>query len=133
MNSWEPYTIKPNCPNSANEKECLNEGDNHFYCHLSKTCIDRDKLCDGVVHCIKGEDETFKNCSDLDVLKGKFPPNANEKCNDSSKPAYDIPIFAIRCNGDVECKNSEDESHWYCSKTQVSEELICNGEIYYIF
>ena len=68
-----------------------------------------------------GEDETLKNCTDLSE---NFPPNANEKCIDSSKPGYNIPILAIRCNGDVECKNTEDESHWYCSKTQVSQKLI---------
>ena len=134
MNSWEPYTIKPNCPNSANEEECLNKGDNYFYCHLSKTCIGRDKLCDGIVHCIMGEDETLKNCTDLDDdLSETFPPNANEKCIDPSKPGYNIPILAIRCNGEAECKNSEDESHWYCSKTQVSQKLISYCKIYNIF
>ena len=72
-----------------------------------------------------GEDETLKNCTDLDDdLSENFPPNANEKCIDPSMPGYDIPILAIRCNGDEECKNGEDESHWYCSKIQVSQKLI---------
>ena len=76
-----------------------------------------------------GEDETLRNCTDLDDdLSENFPSNANEKCIDQSKPGYDIPILAIRCNGDVECKKREDESHWYCSKTQVSQKLISYGE-----
>ena len=66
-----------------------------------------------------GEDESFKNCTEIEF--SKFPPNANEKCNDSSNPKYDIPILAIRCNGLVECKNGEDESHWYCNDIQVSK------------
>ena len=125
-NSWKPINL-PNCPNSANKEDCSEKGDKYFYCHLSKTCIDRDKLCDGIVHCIMGEDETLKNCTESgDDLSEIFPPNANEKCIDQSKPGYDIPILAIRCNGDVECKNSEDESHWYCSKSQVSKNLFHN-------
>ena len=115
-NSWYP-PIQQNCPNSSNEEECSKKGDNYFYCYLSKTCIDWDKLCDGVVHCIMGEDETLKNCTDT----AQYPPNAKEKCSDSSKPWYDIPILAIHCDGLVECKYGEDENHWFCNTSQVSK------------
>ena len=117
MNSWEPYAIKPNCPNSANEEECSNKGDNYFYCHLSKTCIDRDKLCDGIVHCIRGEDESFERCrNEFSVM---FPKSATVQCIDASKPFYNITIKATPCNGLIECTNGEDES-WYCKSTLVS-------------
>ena len=122
--SWQIQTYqnqKPYCPNSTNEEECSNKGVNYFYCPLSKTCIDRDKLCDGAVHCIIGEDESFEHCrNEFSVM---FPKSATVQCIDASKPFYNITIKATPCNGLIECTNGEDEG-WYCKSTLVSFFII---------
>ena len=68
------------CPNK--DKSC--EGYDHFSCNNSKTCIPKgdlfdmnklgnffltnqiisEKTCDGIFHCLYGEDEQFELCKD---------------------------------------------------------------------
>ena len=61
------------------------------------------KLCDGIVHCIEGEDETFDACQDT------FPKEATIKCIENRTIGVDIMIMAIPCDGIYECRNEEDE------------------------
>ena len=84
------------CPNSSNKTECK---DPNFYCNISKSCIEEGKKCDGIKHCIFGEDEAIETCDST------FPESATVECLGSNQ----IWIKAIRCNGVTECKNGEDE------------------------
>ena len=59
-------------------------------------------MCDGVVHCLFGEDETFEQCQKT------FPKEATITCQENR--AYDITIKAIPCNGGIpECRDGSDE------------------------
>ena len=89
-----------NCPNTSNKTECKEP---NFYCYISKTCIDETKKCDGIKHCIRGEDEMIETCHDT------YPESATVDCIEPNRPANDIWIKAVRCNGVPECKNGEDE------------------------
>ena len=62
-----------------------------------------DKKCDGIVHCIEGEDETFETC------KHFFDDEATIECNDRPKDHYDVRIFAIPCDNVKECWDGKDE------------------------
>ena len=62
-----------------------------------------DKKCDGIVHCIDGEDETFENCKHI------FPEEATINCNERPKDHYDVRDMAIPCNGIRECVDGKDE------------------------
>ena len=61
------------------------------------------KMCDGIVHCIEGEDETFETCQNT------FPKEATIKCIEDRANGVDIMIMAIPCDGIKECRNGEDE------------------------
>ena len=63
-----------------------------------------DKKCDGIVHCIEGEDEALETCRYL------YPEEATIECNDRPKGRYDIRVLAIPCNGIPECWNDMDEN-----------------------
>ena len=62
-----------------------------------------EKKCDGVVHCIKGEDENFETCKDT------YPEEATITCIEDRPIGYDIWIKAVPCNGIKECRSREDE------------------------
>ena len=62
------------------------------------------KKCDGIVHCIEGEDEALETCRYL------YPEEATIECNDRPKGHYDIRVMAIPCNGIPECLNDMDEN-----------------------
>ena len=88
------------CPNSSNESQCK---DPNFYCNISKSCIEDSQKCDGIKHCIFGEDEAIETCDST------FPESATVKCVEPNRPLDDIWIKAVHCNGVTECKNGEDE------------------------
>ena len=88
------------CPNSSNKTECK---DPNFYCNISKSCIKDNDKCDGIKHCIFGEDEAIETCDST------FPESATVKCVELNRPLDDFWIKAVRCNGIKECKNGEDE------------------------
>ena len=99
---WYEEQIKyfaENCPNSSNETQCK---DPNFYCNFSKSCIEDSKKCDGIKHCIYGEDESIETCD------GTFPESATVECVEPNQPFDDIWIKAVRCNGITECKNGEE-------------------------
>ena len=89
------------------------EGNEYFYCSKSKTCIKYSNKCDGVVHCIKGEDEDVEECKHL------FPQSATLNCIEPDRPVNDVWIKAIECDGIMECKNKEDEKSNTCEKYNV--------------
>ena len=62
-----------------------------------------DKKCDGIVHCIEGEDESFETCKD------EYPEEATIKCIEDRAIGYDIVIMATPCDGVKECRNGSDE------------------------
>ena len=64
-----------------------------------------EKLCDGVVHCLKAEDEDFKICQHEKV----FTDSATIKCVEDRPPGYDITILAVPCNKVCECRGCSDE------------------------
>ena len=63
------------CPNSRkSESECL---ENQYFCNRSKSCIGRDKTCDGIANCLYGEDESFEICQHI------FPKSAAIICSEN--------------------------------------------------
>ena len=96
---WNPYTSDI-CPNSTNETDCKG---NEFFCDQSKSCVDKAKICDGIVHCIFGEDEGIELC------KSTFPETATVQCKEIDRGSYDISILATPCNGIRECSDVDDE------------------------
>ena len=120
-NSYEPWGRKPNCPNSSTEKECSIKGNDYFYCKNSKTCIKSTTKCDGVVHCIKGEDEALEECKHL------FHQSATLNCIEPYRPANDVWTKAILCDGITECKNEEDEKPNTCEKYNVCKNSLKNN------
>ena len=126
-NSWGLITgSKLNCPNSSTKKSCTEKGNGFFYCQISKTCIENIKVCDGVVHCIKGEDEDLDTCKPF--FSEMFPKDATVECIEANRTYYDIIIKAIPCNGIMECENGEDEG-WYCQNAIVRLKitLVCRS------
>ena len=101
--------IKDYCPNSNDGVSCSNT--QHYFCEKSRTCIEKSKLCDGIFHCLWGEDEQFDEC------KNTFPEAATIKCIEADRPPWiNITILAIPCNGERECLDVNDEnceSNWY--------------------
>ena len=63
-----------------------------------------DKKCDGIVHCIEGEDESDETCKDSLA----FPEEATIECIEN-RLGYDINIKATPCDGVKECRDGSDE------------------------
>ena len=63
-----------------------------------------ENKCDGIVHCIEGEDEADETCEGLLY----FPEEATIKCIED-RPGYDITIMATPCDGIKECRDGIDE------------------------
>ena len=64
-----------------------------------------EKTCDGIFHCLYGEDEMFELC------KNTFPVEATIECIENRLPGtIDITIMAIPCDGIVECRDGRDEN-----------------------
>ena len=118
----------PNCYGDVRKSISFNScpcqpGKGSFLCTQSNTCIPdgislfwfqnsaqtliefcfSEKKCDGVVHCIYGEDESFENCKD------SYPEEATITCIEDRPIGYDIWIKAVPCNGIKECRSREDE------------------------
>lgn len=78
--------------------ECPSGG---FYCRKSKQCIDASQRCDGVVHCLTGDDEAL--C--------KMSKEQEFLCEDRNQK---IPMFQL-CDGIEQCPDKSDEA--YCART----------------
>ena len=63
-----------------------------------------EKTCDGIFHCLYGEDEQFELCKDT------FPKEATIKCIENRLPGIDVTIMATPCDGIVECRDGSDEN-----------------------
>ena len=64
-----------------------------------------EKTCDGIFHCLYGEDEQFELCKDT------FPKEATIKCTENRLPGtIDVTIMATPCDGILECRDGSDEN-----------------------
>ena len=106
--------IEINFDNSAN-RPCLNSKDlclalgrNYHHCPISKTCIPKSKICDGVPHCFYGDDENYELCPNI------WPAKATILCDEANRSELNISILATPCNDIKECKHGEDEN--FCSQ-----------------
>ena len=64
-----------------------------------------EKTCDGIFHCLYGEDEEFELCKDT------FPKEATIECIEKRLPGtIDVTIMAVPCDGIVECRDGRDEN-----------------------
>ena len=64
-----------------------------------------EKKCDGIFHCLYGEDEHFEEC------KNVFPKEATIQCIENRLPGtIDVTIMAIPCDGILECRDGRDEN-----------------------
>ena len=63
------------------------------------------KVCDGIFHCLYGEDEHFELCKDT------FPKEATIQCVERRLPGtIEVTIMAIPCDGIIECRDGRDEN-----------------------
>lgn len=62
-----------------------------------------EKKCDGIFHCLYGEDETYEEC------QNHFPEEATIECIENRMEGIDLKIKAIACDGISECRSGEDE------------------------
>ena len=53
--------------NTSTESKSSCNGDEYF-CPRSRKCIQQKEVCDGVIHCVEGDDEDFEN-----LCKDRFP------------------------------------------------------------
>ena len=90
------------CPNSLTSKTDCKKIDK-FFCDQSKSCIDHDKTCDGIVHCVHAEDE------DWDLCKTKFDETATFKCIEKNRGSYNIFITATPCSGQCRDENCDQD------------------------
>ena len=95
---------------------CLELGKDYYHCPKSETCIRREKLCDGIVHCLNGDDEDFALCSDT------FSYGATILCEEANRGEYSILIFATPCDNKRECNNGEDED--FCHELEVIKSTV---------
>ena len=64
-----------------------------------------EKKCDGIFHCLYGEDEHFELC------KNAFPKEATIECIENRLPGtIDVTIMATPCDGILECRDGSDEN-----------------------
>ena len=64
-----------------------------------------EKTCDGIFHCLYGEDEM------LEVCKETYPEEATIECIEHRLPgSIDITIMATPCDGIIECQDGSDEN-----------------------
>ena len=64
-----------------------------------------EKTCDGIFHCLYGEDERFEHCKDT------FPKEATIECIEKRLPGtIEVTIMAIPCDGILECRDGRDEN-----------------------
>ena len=72
-----------------------------------------EKKCDGIVHCVYGEDEFLEECEET------YPIEATITCvEDRPSLEYNITIKAIPCNNIKECRSGIDE------ECEVSENIF---------
>ena len=73
-------------------------------CYL-KINSNPEKKCDGIFHCLYGEDEMFEEC------KVTFPEEATIECIEKRLPGtIDVTIMATPCDGIIECRDGSDEN-----------------------
>ena len=69
-------------------------------------------MCDGIVHCMHGDDENFELCKNRKV----FADEATIECVENRPKGLDITILAIPCNNVTECRDGRDEN---CEETYI--------------
>ena len=96
------------CPNTTTSETDCKESSGMFFCKHSKSCIDKDKKCNGIVNCIYAEDEDWEECKTL----FEFEETATIECYQTNRhEPYNFLIRATPCNG--ECKDEN------CNTNQI--------------
>ncbi|XP_011694235.1 PREDICTED: vitellogenin receptor-like [Wasmannia auropunctata] len=126
---------------------------NEYKCRGHNICISKTKLCDGIIHCPNGEDETVNchekqkckeddfMCKNGECINSKDRCNSHYDCADQSdeedcKPKYDeflcldgtaIPKTVV-CDGESDCIDGEDEAPERCKSDACQhEEFRCDN------
>lgn len=90
-----------------------------------------DKVCDGIVHCLYGEDEEDATCEN----QLKFSEAATVECIEN-RLNYDLKIKAFPCNGIKECRDNSDEDcenkKWILYSILIALGVITNIVYYYM-
>ena len=68
-------------------------------------CAGKTDQCNGIPQCPHAEDEDFEMCS----KQGVFSPLATIECLRPNTYNVNISIYAVKCDGIVECALGEDE------------------------
>ena len=87
-----------------------------FRYHQTNKLFLVDKTCDGIFHCMKGEDEQFNICNKT------YPEEATIECVENRLEGFNVTIMAVPCNGIRECRYGEDENH--CGENQNVFQII---------
>ncbi|KAK5638878.1 hypothetical protein RI129_013173 [Pyrocoelia pectoralis] len=118
------YFVVINLVNGGTVAENYNEFRRTRFCNISSfrcdsgECIDEENLCDGVVHCKDGSDET-RDCVNIIPCSSNFL----FQCD------YGACINkAQQCDGKYDCKDRSDESAIACAKSGNSKFSCKSGE-----
>ena len=79
---------------------CLSKNNIAYHIFYAKLL---DETCDGIFHCLYGEDEVFELCEPV------FPEIATIKCIENRAEGINLTILAIPCDGIKECRDGSDE------------------------
>ncbi|CAF1423553.1 unnamed protein product [Adineta ricciae] len=108
------------CSTTANEQTCSHSS--LFYCPLSKKCISKHRLIDGISDCYFNEDETYSACRFNDTQRFICTSEPN-KC------LSPIALF----NGRKECRAGEDELNEHQRDVlngYVPVSLVCDNKLH---
>lgn len=87
---------------------------NELKCSNQAICVPRSMQCDGLNHCLSGEDEL-----------------ACEKCNGGAKLCKPISTCIPKrrlCDGNMDCPDGSDEMDCGCRECSGNGKVLCDGE-----
>ena len=103
----DPHNCQESCSDpDAHCISCTNQL--YFNCSISNSiCIHPDLECDGHPQCPDGEDEVLTRCHEKYIENQIIEPYASYRC--ASLFYQNMEIFAVPCNGIIECFDHSDE------------------------